>query len=305
MALQPRRRMKVLLAMVPVFLALAIRANAIGPGDLGMAVQMEHRSYLKFENIHAFVTVRNSGFDEISVVDPSENRDVTLKPVLERLPGGQLPEEEDRPGIRPFRLRSGAKELVHFDVTKWFGPLAQGKYAISVEFRLGSASYRSEKILFDVVGGIEITRQQRSVPGYPDRVLTYSLRYWHRPDRGHPAEWLFLVVDDEDEGLNYGVFNLGRLLRVTHPEMDIEPGGIVRVVHQMGRDCFARSVLSVSGAGVHFVDQTLHLPHGEPYPRSDGTGPSEKVLTDIQPLKQEPALKRAWRRLLNRGRSDD
>ena len=139
---------------------------------------------------------------------------------------------------------------------------APGNYRVKVRVRYDGDLYEARPRAFDVVHGIELGSRTRSLSGYRDIQLTYSLRYCSR-DR---AEYAFLVVEDVDRGASYGTFKLGPSLRVNPPAMQFDDQGRFAVVHQSGRNRFTRSVIEVNRDGASFVEQTHHLPSGKPYP---------------------------------------
>jgi len=291
-------------AAAALMLAAAGLKPAAGGDDLGLALEIEHASLLLFEPLHAFVRIENRTGDGFIAGDQDSGLAFTIRPVVERMPDGDVPLRESRPRLEDVALIGGRAETMHFDLTRWYDLARTGKYAVWFEVVWRSKVYRSNKIVFDVVRGIELQRMTRTVPGYSDLQWTYTLRYWARPHNGRSAEFLFLSVDDPAKGLNYGVFQLGRLVRVSTPGMTIDPYGIVSVAHQVGPDCFARSTLSASGAGVYFVDQTYHLPDGAPYPSMEQKEAGGKILVNPAPAEEEFFLKRWWRNRFGRSRNE-
>jgi hypothetical protein len=278
-----------------------LRAETVG--DLRLGLELEHPSLLLFEPIHAFGKLENLSGETVVVGDRDSGLPTTLSLIVERLPREDVPERESRPRPEDLVLVYGKPETLHFDLAKWYDLARTGKYVTWIEVDWRGVAYRSNKVVFDVVRGIELERVIRSVPSYPDLQWTYSLRYWTRPHKGRNAEYLFLSVDDLPNGMNYGVFQLGRLVRVFKPEVQIDPYGLVRVVHQSGPDCFARSTLAVSSSGVYFLDQTYHLPNGETHPTTEERDSSSKVLLKPEPVAQEFFLKRWFRKRFSRTES--
>jgi hypothetical protein len=120
----------------------------------------------------------------------------TIRPVVERMPKEDVPLRESRPRLEDVALAGGRAETMHFELTRWYDLARTGKYAVWFEVVWRSRVHRSNKILFDIVRGIELQRMTRTVPGYSDLQWEYSLRYWARPHNGREAEFLFLSVDD-------------------------------------------------------------------------------------------------------------
>ena len=150
------------------------------------------------------------------------------------------------------------------EVGDWHRLTRPGTYTIRVEAKFAGRVYESNPVTLPVVTGLVLAETQQVLPGYPDRQRRYGLRYWKRD--GH--EHLFLRVDETVAGVNwnYGSVDLGRLVRFFQPTLSVDREGRVRVVHQSGRDRMTRSFFKSDPDQLRFVNQTHHLPTGEPYP---------------------------------------
>ena len=122
--------------------------------------------------------------------------------------------------------------------------------------------FKSNVIELDVVEGFKIKSVDKNISGYIDKIRTYSLRYWKRGN----AEHLFLRIDENDNHMNYGVYDLGKVIRVFDPILRVDSVDTVKVVHQLGRDCYKKTLFVSTPTGVSFVDQSYHLKSGAPYP---------------------------------------
>jgi len=291
-------------AAAAVMLTASGLPSAGAGGDLDLNLELEHTSLLLFEPLHAFARIENRTGEAFVAGDQDSGLLCTIRPVVQRMPDEDVPLLETRPRLEDVALTRDRAEIMHFELTKWYDLARTGKYVAWFEVVRRSNVYRSNRIVFDVVRGIELQRITRTVPGYSDLQWTYTLKYWARPDKGHSFEFLFLSVDDTDNGINYGIFQLGRIVRVFKPEIDIDPYGLVRVVHQTGPDCFARSTLAVSRSEVYFVDQTYHLANGTPYPMAEGRGAGRKTLVNPEPAAEEFFLKRWWRSRFGKTRDE-
>lgn len=120
----------------------------------------------------------------------------------------------------------------------------------------------SNTVIIDIVPGIEITSQTREIPYSDGKSRKYSIRYWSRKGR----EYLFLRVDNIQENGSHIVFNLGPLIRVTTPTMEVDRKGNVIIWHQQDKLCFVRTVLRSTVDEVSVPKQTFHLQDGTPYP---------------------------------------
>lgn len=229
-----------------------------------LKLAMEYDSYVQFEKANAFVTIHND-----------DNSPFVLKPGRDgKIEGGDVDFVIERRGERALipRIRGGsivthlsvtpdATKAVIVDVARWFDMSQSGTYLVRAQIKRDGVTYTSKTLSVVVVPGIELAKVTKQVPGYRDKLRHYSLRYWAR-NRG---EYLFIRMDDPSNGENFGVFLLGRLLRVREPAMRVDRHGKVLVVHQSGPKRLTRSLLQASKNMLELIDQTYHLPDGSPY----------------------------------------
>jgi hypothetical protein len=282
-------------ALSPWIAAAAPRVEDTGAAQV--TCTLEHSTLLKFEPVRLYVTLRNNTSASMVLDEESAGANATLRFVVDRGGDQRCSRFNRSPMVRHTEIAPGESRQWLLDLSRWYDVAGEGRYAVTAELEWLGRAHTAPRAVFDVVPGIELRRVSRPLPGYTDIDWTYSLRYWTRPHKGLRSESLFLTVDDEKEGLNYGVFELGRLLRVHPPAIVVDPHGLVTIVHQSSQDCFVRSMLTVSLNGVSLMDQTYHLPNGDPYPHVEGEGSPWKHLRPAAQPEVSP-LRRWWRGLL-------
>jgi hypothetical protein len=241
--------------------------------DLQVRLKLEHTSLLLFEPVNASVTIFN-GSDYPFVIGKGEtNGNARIEFSIEKKRDEVVSRINKRPLVSNFKLRPGEKGETMMDVSSWYDLRAEGRYTVIALAYLNGKAWASNKEIIDVVRGLEITSVTKDVPGYDDMERTYALRYWSREGK----EFLFLCVDQENTGVNYGVVQLGQLVRVFIPVLEVDRLGNIKVLHQLSSDCYARSLFKSTRDGVEFVDQTYHLANGDPYPfKGKRSGVSDK-----------------------------
>ena len=244
----------VLASLLPVSPALA---------QLELSLKLEHPSLLRFEPMNAFLTIHNDWAEPFVIDTETESNVAKVTFTMTRQNQRAVPRIEDRPFVRKLRLLPDEKRDLVLDLSEWFEVTPMGRYLVEASVVWGAQRFDSGCVMVEVVRGIEITQVTKSLPGTPPRVRTYSLRYWPRGK----TERLFISIDEESSNLNYGVFELGPVVRVYRPVLDVGRDGLVKVIHQSGVDCYTRSVFRSLRGGVRFMDQTYHLSSGDPYPR--------------------------------------
>lgn len=275
------RKVKICTPAGCIALTLCLAAAAL-PADaqIRIGLKLEHRTVLQFEPIRAFITVYNDSSEILSVSDEA-GKEFDLRFVVEESNGTPVRQTGEAPVCRRLMILPGSNQAMMRNVTDWCRMLGLKHYRIVAEAVWRGDRYVSNPVTVNVVSGLALTEVTRVLPDYGGRIRRYGLRYWKRDQYEH----LFLRVDEETGGvsMNYGVVDLGRLIRVYEPELTVDADGIVRVSHQSGRRCFTRTVFRSDHDRLRFVDQTYHLPNGDPYPRirdSEKTKPSVSSSTN-------------------------
>lgn len=244
------------------FLALLLLACPLaGRGQLELSLKAEHSALLQFEAMNLFLTVVNDWPHPFVVDAETESSDGVVDVDVIREDGKAVQRVRETPVVPLLRVAPEEKRELAIDVSRWFDVAGMGRYLVKARATRGRLEFESNMIMVEVVRGIELESRTRSLPGAEQELRTFSLRYWTRGK----TERLFFRVDDPQNRENYGVFELGRLVRVFKPVLQVRHDGTVRILHQSGVDLYTRSVFNVLSDRVRFIDQTYHRDNGEPY----------------------------------------
>jgi len=192
---------------------------------------LEHATVLQFETARAFVTLLNDTAETVSTDAPIERQKLDLRLRVEDQDGHMLPQRKEGDIGGEQRIPPSATRQFIESIDAWYDIVRTGRYRVTVEAFVGPARFASRTLLLQVVPGLTLQSIERQLPGYADRVRRYELRYWKRGKSEH----LFLRVDEGGGAVNYGVFDLGHLLRVDPPTLTVDRDGTIKVVHQSGR----------------------------------------------------------------------
>ncbi|MFC1499103.1 hypothetical protein ACFLS1_11640 [Verrucomicrobiota bacterium] len=241
-----------------LFTTVEVRAQ------LRVGLKLEHTSVLQFEQAKVFVLLFNDSNIPFAIDESSKDNKAHLNFIVAKGPNDIIYKSNNKPIITKLKLKPGEKREIMVNLSRWYNIRSEGGYFVSAVIDWGGSTFMSDKRMFDVVSGIEINKVRKGVPWDIKSVRTYSLRYWPRERK----EYLFLRVDGEEAKgrVNYGVFQLGRVIRVFKPVLEIDRLGNIKIKHQSDQDCFAWSIFKSLEKRVLFVDQTYHLPDGKPYP---------------------------------------
>jgi len=248
---------------VPLVAVVALLLSSLwAPAGVELDLRLEYGEYLQYEPVRAYVSVYNDS-DTPLVIRNREGRGLArLDLIVRRTQNDLMQRTSDRPVHAGSVLEPDGRTELMLEVSELYDIVGNGRYFVKATLEHGGRKYETPIRIITVVPGMELARKSKSVPGNPDRIRSYSLRYWAREGRGY----LFLRVDEEETRLNYGVFQLGPLVRVSTPVLEVSRAGEVVVSHQCSRGCYMRTVLKSLAGGVTLVDQTYHLPNGDPYP---------------------------------------
>jgi hypothetical protein len=258
-----------------LFMLLALLWGPLGAaGEVRVKLKLEYTSYLQFEPVNARVVIENNSDYELVIGKGESDGNSRMEFIVERDKDRPAKRIEKRAIVTNFKVKPGETYEVMRDVTTWYDLTTMGRYTIRAVVYLNGQAWESNPAIVDIVSGIEVASKTKSVPGYEDLVRTYTLRYWSRGG----VEYLFLSVDEESTKLNYGIIELGPIVRVAKPVVDVDKNGNVIVVHQSSRDRFTRTTFKSTRSGIEFIDQKYLLENGAPYPdkskvkTGEGTG---------------------------------
>ncbi len=246
---------------IPALLAVLGIYPDVGYAQLLVQLQTKYSEYVQFEPVHVSLTLENEGPRPFVIA-----RDIHPLPEVGFVfePQGLNEVRRLREGLilKNVYLLSGKKETHDIPLSAWYDLSGMGMYLVRGVVQWEGREYVSPPLVFHVVRGIPLTSMTRAVPGFPEQLRTYQLRYWRREGGEH----LFLCVTENDGKTGFGAFALGPLVRVHLPTIQVDADGMVRVRHQRSATCYAHTELRSLKETVQYVQQTFHLENGQPYP---------------------------------------
>lgn len=243
-------------------LAALLGTSSICHAQIRLALELEQSSCLQYEPIHAIVSVRNETDDAILIGDPKKPGYLALEFEIQQRKHHALPKRKTIPVVKDILIEAGETRKLAVELTRWYSATDMGRYLVRAYIRKDGPLVYSRMAMVDVVRGFELASATQRLSGYEAVYRTYSLRYWRRGRH----EYLFLSVDEKPSGCNYGVFQLGRIIRFEKPTVTVSRDGKVEIRHQSGPDCYIRTKFDSRRDGMRFVDQSYELADGTPYP---------------------------------------
>ena len=259
-----------------LWLGMAACAAAQVEG-LHLKLKLEYPSTIQYEPVVAFLTIANNTAKPFVVSESGRQSAAVLEFAIRRNNNEAAPRLNERLVADKIYIPSDQKEDAMIELSDFYDMREPGRYMVSAMVTWDGKTYWSERQMLDVVSGIELASVSKSLPDYQDRIRKYTLRYWNRQGR----EYLFLVVEEEETKLNYGVFQLGPVVRLSFkPFVEVDREGNVRVVQQTGNDCYIHSFFKSDRNGIRFLDHAYRRENGDPY-----TGAPPDVKSAELPLK--------------------
>jgi len=248
--------MKQPLRMLAAFCAVTV-APGLLKAQVQMKVQPEHTQLVRYEAVNLFVSILNESPYPLTFGGENGAR---LSFFIER--GLDTPADRINasPLIESVTIDAGRSRDILCDVSRWYdlGPVGNYGARAIVEWR--GETYQSAQVRFDVVNGLPISNETRTMWSDTEFTREFNLCYLARGGSEH----LFLSVDDRRAGINYGVFDLGRIVRLYPPVLRVGRDGSLSVLHQSGFGRYTLNTLRVSAEQVRFLDQNYIGEDGQP-----------------------------------------
>jgi hypothetical protein len=218
--------------------AVAVLAGAAAAQQIEVSMTLAYTVFVVGEPVLVQIETVNATPDLLDI--GSEQAKDTV--FVEITKGGRHSEVEAfNPAsiVGVVQLKPGQTFKHKVELDKWFPLVAEGRYGVRTVLVHDGTRYESSKKSFDVVPGLPVQDAVQMFVKRPNTKRMFKLVYWHR----NQCERLFLRVEDDPAGKVWDSLDLGSLLRLTAPRLDISPEGEVTVVHRATQDAFIRTVL--------------------------------------------------------------
>ena len=229
--------------MKELVLAVAVCAIAAVPAaaQVDMQCRLENSRTVLFEPVILSVDVINNTGDILDFSGAIPNAHLAFD--IEQSPGVVVPPSGVPLFAQGVTIRPGDTFSGKVNLQTAYKITDTGPYTITTRVEWGGKVFISPKLFLDVLPGLEIAKLSAGIPDDPNATRTYTLRTLNR-DR---TEVVFLRINDEDKGMCYGVFNLGRIVRMFEPKLQMDEVGNIHVLHQSGPWQFTHSAFTPRG----------------------------------------------------------
>lgn len=193
--------------------------------QVAIALTLPSAKALLYEDVVATVVIQNNSGQMLTM-------DSTRGPVrfwldVGRDGGRTIARRDDSPLLRAVELMPGEARTFEFNVARLYAMRSLGLYKIRAGVDMNGAQYVSPEATLEIAGGFECQRLTAGIPGDAHALRTYILYYFQKDS----VENIYLRIEDADKTV-YGLFNLGRVVRVRPTEMKVDEAGNVHVLFQ-------------------------------------------------------------------------
>lgn len=120
---------------------------------------------------------------------------------------------------------------------------AGGIYRVVFTVSWGGRKFTAAPVFIDVRGGAVLQSIKTGLPLQKGATRLYTLKYLQK-DKG---EALYLLIEDDDNKISYGVFNLGRMVRFYQPELKVDESGNAHVLFQTPDGVYIHTAFTATG----------------------------------------------------------
>ncbi|MFH1477381.1 MAG: hypothetical protein ABIH24_07825 [Verrucomicrobiota bacterium] len=216
-----KRQSKMGIGAVIVLMALPAWAAA----QIAISLTLPSAKALLYEDVIATVVIQNNSGRMLTM--DSISGPVRFWLDVERAGGWIIPRCNATPLVSAVAIMPGEIRAFGFNVPRLFAIRRQGLYKIRAGVEMNGVHYVAPEAKLEVVNGFEFQRLTAGVPGDAHAMRTYILSYF----QSDGVENIYLRIEDADKTV-YGMFNLGRVVRVRPTEVKMDEAGNVHILFQ-------------------------------------------------------------------------
>lgn len=258
--------------IAPFLLAVVLPSAAFS--QIEVTARLAHSRVLQYEPVVVQLKIVNNTAAPLDVGSEGGNAILTFD--VEQEPGVLAPATGAVRLDEPLLVGPQQEVVRNLDILSAYAIRRTGPYTITARVEWGGRLFLSSKMFLDVVPGLEISRLISQVPGEPSATRTYTLRTLNR-DR---MERLFLRIEDEDAAICYGVVDLGQIVRLYPPTVQVDGLGDVHILHQSAPSQYTHTILTPNGI---VVARDLYTSDSSGV-RMERTGDSQVTVRGAQPV---------------------
>ncbi|MBU4200041.1 MAG: hypothetical protein KKG09_03010 [Verrucomicrobia bacterium] len=210
--------------------------------QLAVELQVPSSKALLYESVIATVTFRNHS-GQVVLFDPKSGC-ARVRFDIEMGEGKLVNPLSATPLLSGVELTPGEARVLKFNIPRLYAIQSIGLYKVRAVVDYGGMTYASVPAYLEVARGFELKRLMAGVPDDPRVSRTYVLEYMQKDTS---EENLYLRIEDETAKRIYGMFNLGRIVRVRMPDLQVDESGNVHILFQTPGTAYVHLVFTPYG----------------------------------------------------------
>ncbi|MBI2440063.1 MAG: hypothetical protein HYV35_01695 [Lentisphaerae bacterium] len=235
--------------------------------QVALSLTLPSAKALLYEDVPATVLIQNNSGQMLEIDAPPARiatRSVAGGPgprsffwlEVERADGRVIPRRDQAPLLPSVKIMPGEARTFGLDVARLFAISRDGLYKIRAGVQINGERFASPERMLEIVNGFELKRLTAGIPAEPGAARTYILAYYQK----EKFEDIYLRIEAADSPSSghgrtmaehsrtiYGVFNLGRVVRVRSPELKVDEAGNVHVLFQTVGSAFVHAAFTPFG----------------------------------------------------------
>lgn len=241
--------MKALLPLIHRALA-CIALIAYSPdalAQMNLDLKMARRNFLFDEPTQISLVISNSSGRELVFQDTATHPWVEIS--VKSSQGREIPNRSSIPKNQPLLVAPNEIARHTLDINAIADFPSPGKYSVSarVTFPESNRVFVTNNVRFDIESGTERWTRTVGLPSDPTglKTRTFSALTFLRPE----GLFLYARLEAKDEGTLIGTFPLGRMSNGFEPQIELDQGNNLYVLHLAGDENYTLSQINIDGSG--------------------------------------------------------
>lgn len=224
-----------------------------GFSDVDFKMRLDHSELLQYEPVYVYLSLFNDS-DQPFIINCDDKNNITQINFRVTRMGEEVTRlHPSRQVIDNLSVMPDEKRELMIEISKWYDMDKMGKYVVTPILTDINGKFEGQKSVLDVVYGGRLDKVTKSAPGHYNGECTYQLLYWNRGG----LERLFLRVDSS-EGYSYDVVEIGTLIRIVPPKINVDRKGNIEILHQSQPTTYLRTLFKIGVEGLVFIEQTAY-----------------------------------------------
>jgi hypothetical protein len=234
-------RIQALLGALAILLGTAPMAFA----QLQVTLELNRKSYVAFEPIHATITIANRAGKDIVLGDPSGRSWLSFN--VDRIGGDSVLPYQGSPRLRPHVLGRGESIRETISLGRYYPLGGLGNYSVraNVYYSEFGQHITSNTRAFAVTDGSTLWKDQIGInkPGQPTSYREMSLLSFQEDDR----MTLYVRIRDERSGRVLATYAIGRLVLQQEPQATLDDSSNLHAFFLTGPKMYRHIVIDPDG----------------------------------------------------------